>query len=381
MARLTSINIKGFRPFQDFTAQLGPLEVIVGANGAGKSALFEFLKFLRDSTQHAIPPGIIEGYVGQQIFHVPGPDYFSWLLEFDFDLGSPLVYEGQLDGPIGRTQTNSEKIYSYVGQDRQRINYMEVTGLNGLMREHPLKLDVQFSRRNQLALAIANNPEFSTLYNLREYIATWTFYSSIYVASESIKRPVPIEQNPALQENCANLSAVLFHLMTEHRRAFDEIQDLLRQIVPAFTGLTVKARGGPGEIMAFWREGDQELTLADVSDGILRLLCWMVLCVMPNPPSLICIDEPDQGVHPRTLPILAGLFRRASQRTQILLATHNSYFLTQFDFGEIAVMRKKDRNIEFLKPAHSQVLIDMLADFGSQELEHLHRSDELELLP
>ncbi|GIK67357.1 MAG: hypothetical protein BroJett018_51510 [Chloroflexota bacterium] len=69
MARLTSINIKGFRPFQDFTAQLGPLEVIVGANGAGKSALFEFLKFLRDSTQHAIPPGIIEGYVGQQIFN------------------------------------------------------------------------------------------------------------------------------------------------------------------------------------------------------------------------------------------------------------------------------------------------------------------------
>ncbi|NOG66453.1 MAG: AAA family ATPase [Chloroflexi bacterium] len=226
-----------------------------------------------------------------------------------------------------------------------------------------------------------NSAKTETLYRLRETISNWAFYSTYGLQSDKIRRSVLIEQTPKLNEDAGNLSAVLFFLMTEHRRAFDEIQDLLRQIVPAFTGLTVKARGGPGEIMAFWREGDQELTLADVSDGILRLLCWMVLCVMPNPPSLICIDEPDQGVHPRTLPILAGLFRRASQRTQILLATHNSYFLTQFDFGEIAVMRKKDRNIEFLKPAHSQVLIDMLADFGSQELEHLHRSDELELLP
>lgn len=381
MARLTSINIKGFRPFQDFTAQLGPLEVIVGANGAGKSALFEFLKFLHDSTQREIPLGIIEGYVGQQIFHILGPDRFTWGLELDTNQGYPLIYEGQLDGPIGRTRISLERIYAYVGQEQQRINYMEVIDQNGLMREHPLKLTIQLSRRNQLALSIANNPEFSTLYNLREFISSWAFYSSTNLATSTIRRPAPTDQNPILREDAGNLSAVLFFLMTEHRRAFDEIQSLLRQIVPAFTGLTVKARGGPGEIMAFWREGDQELTLADVSDGILRLLCWMVLCVTPNPPSLICIDEPDQGVHPRTLPILAGLFRRASQRTQILLATHNSYFLTQFDFGEIAVMRKKDRNIEFLKPAHSQVLIDMLADFGSQEVEQLHRSDELELLP
>ena len=145
---------------------------------------------------------------------------------------------------------------------------------------------------------------------------------------------------------------MLHFLYTEHPPVFDELQQLLRLVVPGFKRLRVKAYGGPGEVMAFWQEEgvDLELNLADLSDGILRLICWMVLCLQPNPPSLICIDEPDQGVHPRTLPILAGLFERASDRTQILLATHSSYFLTQFDISRIAVLRKENGQAKFDKP-------------------------------
>ena len=72
MARMNSIMIKGYRPFRDFMAWFGNLEVFVGANGTGKSSLFEFLKFLRDSSYQDIPPEIIAGSVGQQIFHKPG---------------------------------------------------------------------------------------------------------------------------------------------------------------------------------------------------------------------------------------------------------------------------------------------------------------------
>jgi predicted ATPase len=150
-------------------------------------------------------------------------------------------------------------------------------------------------------------------------------------------------------------------------------------MIPGFQGLSVKARGR-GEVIAFWQERgiDRELSLADVSDGILRLLCWTVLCVQPNPPGLICIDEPDQGVHPRTLPILAGLFQKASERTQILLATHASYFLTQFELSQVAIVRKQDGAAIFAKPSDSGLMRDLLQDFGAEELEHLHRSDELE---
>jgi predicted ATPase len=77
-------------------------------------------------------------------------------------------------------------------------------------------------------------------------------------------------------------------------------------------------------------------------------------------------------------PFLAGLFDKASQRTQILLATHASCFLAPFDLSRIAVMRKKDGEARFIKPEDSRVLRETLEDFGAEELEMMHRSDELE---
>jgi predicted ATPase len=170
--------------------------------------------------------------------------------------------------------------------------------------------------------------------------------------------------------------------MTEHSNIFYELQEVLRFAIPGFAGLTVLARGGPGEVIAFWREAgvDNALSLADLSDGVLRLICWSVLCLQPNPPTLICIDEPDQGVHPRTLPVLAGLFKKACERTQVLLATHASYFLMQFELSNVAVLRKENGEAKFIKPSSSKMLTENLAEFGSAELEVMHRSDELERL-
>jgi predicted ATPase len=262
---------------------------------------------------------------------------------------------------------------------------MDMHGQTGVIRDpierRLIEQDLTLLKPNQLALGTMTNPAFVTLYNLREYILKWRFYSSVRIANEKIRNPVVIEQEPVLYEDAGNLSAVLFYLSTEQRAAFDELELMMRLMVPDFRGITLKARGR-GEVIAYWQENniDRELSLADVSDGILRLLCWTVLCVHPNPPSLICIDEPDQGVHPRTLPVLSGLFKKASARTQILLATHASYFLTQFGLESIAIMRKENGESKFVKPSDSAVMRAMLEDFGTEELEHFHRSDELERL-
>jgi predicted ATPase len=69
-ALLKSVTIQGYQPFGDFTARLGPLEVLVGANGSGKSSLFEFLKFLRDGVRSDIPSEIVPDSIGQRIIHI-----------------------------------------------------------------------------------------------------------------------------------------------------------------------------------------------------------------------------------------------------------------------------------------------------------------------
>ena len=387
--RIKSLQIEGYRPFRDFQAQTGPMEVLVGANGAGKSSLFEFLRFLRDSAHQDIPPEVIAGSSGQQIFHIPGPERFQWNLDIDNGKPVSLTYKGHLFGPIGKTKIGRECVQSsgpLSTNHKQPYVYMDVDGGKGVIQEGRGKglvtQDLQLSKPNQLALSVMTNPALPMLYHLREYVRSWRFYSSFSIANEKIRKSVPVEERPVLHEDAGNLSSVLHYLMTEERTAFDEVQQFMRLMVPGFVGLTVKARGGPGQVIAFWQERgiDQDLSLADLSDGILRLLCWTVLCLHPYPPALVCIDEPDQGVHPRTLPVLAGLFQKATERTQVFLATHASYFLLQFDLNQIAVMRKENGQATWVKPSDSTMLREQLDEFGVEELEAMHRSDELEAL-
>jgi len=377
---LKSVRIQGYRPFRDFSASFGPLEVIVGANGSGKSSLFEFLRFLRDSVDREIPPEIVHGSVGQQIFHNRSPAMFSWNISVDFHpVRFCAKYQGEIRGPVGRPDIAHEHIEKITRSGAELL--MEVKNSNGFMQEGFRKQTINLERGNRLALSLANDSfRFQSIYALRDYIYDWRFHDSFKIDRGRIRNPVLVEQNPILSEDAGNLSSVLHYLQTEHQSKFDELQQHLRSTVPGFKELKVKAYGAPGNIMAFWQEegSNKELTLADLSDGILQLMCWVALFMQPDLPPLICVDEPTLGLHPRMLPTLAGVFKKASNDTQILLTTHSSYFLTLFDRSQIAVMRKEDGEAKFVKPSDSKVLIDILEDFGPEEIEALHISDELE---
>jgi predicted ATPase len=330
--RITSLKIQGYRPFGDFLASFDPHEIIVGANASGKSSLFEFLKFLRDSLLQDIPPEIVAGSIGQQIFHRPGPERFGWSVEIDLHEKQPLRYQGEVIGPIGRAHVSFERVQTkgaFPAHNKPFL-FMNAKERQGIVRNPSGKLveqKIDLRKPTQLALSTMTNPAFVVLYNLREYMSRWRFYSSFNIADQDIRKAVPTAQESLLYENGSNLSAVLFYLMTEHHEAFDALQTHLKSAIPGFRRLSVKARGGPGEVIAFWEEGvEGELSLADLSDGVLRFLCWAALCVQPNPPTLICIDEPDQGVHP------------------------------------------------------SKSLLANLEEFGVAEIETMHRSDELEVL-
>ncbi|HLP62190.1 MAG TPA: AAA family ATPase [Candidatus Deferrimicrobium sp.] len=88
---LPSIRIQGYRPFRDIEFKFAALEVMVGTNGSGKSSLFEFLRFLRDACYQEIPPEIVAGSIGQQLFHKPGPDKFGWRAEIDLKQTHPFI--------------------------------------------------------------------------------------------------------------------------------------------------------------------------------------------------------------------------------------------------------------------------------------------------
>ncbi len=376
---LKTIEISGYRPFEKATFDLRPLVVIAGANGTGKSSLFEFLRFLRDACVQEIPPEIVGGTIGGDIFHRPGPDKLGWKLNTS-NFEDNITYTGELLGPVGNPVLSQEVVEAdNIGQ--VILREMVLKNGKGTIRDaRGNKKPWDTKKPNQLGLGTITDASVVTLYELREYIRNWRFYSTFNINTEKIRRSATISQSPLLWEDAGNLSAVLFYLMTEYRDAFEELKSVLKSVIPGFKDIYVKARGGPGEALAFWKEDniDRELTLADLSDGTLRLIIWAVLCLTPAPPTLICVDEPDQGVHPRTLPFLAGLFDKASRRTQFILATHASYFLTQFDIENIAVLKKVKGKSMFVRIADSKALMENLKDFGTEELELMHRNDEME---
>lgn len=385
--RIDTIELTGYRPFSGFSAQPRDLTVIIGANASGKSSLFDFLRFVSFAAANPLPPEIDPRSVGKRLFHLNGPEQIEFALVIGHGDTKPLRYEVELRGPIGAPSIAREQLATtgpLSSDERTSFVFLSFKNGRGAVRDPAERKPGRAEwtvLSNELALRRALDPTLITLSRFQAFVTAWRFYAGFDVSSSAaMRRPVPSEPSPTLAEDGSNLSAVLFSLVSEHPDAWSELETLLRSAVPGFLSLAVKPRGGPGTVMGIWREQGlkDELTLADLSDGTLRFLCWATLCLSPNIPPLVCIDEPEIGLHPRVLPVLAGALRLASARGQILVATHSPYFLSQFQLDEIAVMKKEDGKAVFKRPATSESLRQEIEELGSESLALMHISDELE---
>jgi predicted ATPase len=372
------LSIEGFGPFASTKFELTPLLILVGANGAGKTSLFELLRAVRDYSRSTIPPEIIPGWETREVYHRPGPDRLSWRIVFDageeeYSFGVDLI------GPLGSPTVANEIVSVHAGG--REIAGLDRGGDTGVITGGPLRFPIRNVRPNQLALQSYVNASYPTLYRLKEQIDSWRFFSGIRFNDRQLRQPALIEEKPTLKDDGGNLTSVLNWLQIENPSLFSELELHIRGIIPGFRGLSVRPSGA-GRVTLWWDEDGlvNPLSAADLSDGSLRLLLWLTLALTPDPPALVCIDEPEVGLHPRTLPKIAGLLKKLSARTQVLVATHSSYLLAQFDVADVAVLRKRNGSIEFSKPGTAAALLENLREFGADELELMHRSDELEAL-
>jgi predicted ATPase len=386
--RLAMLEIDGYRPFRAFKAELGALTVIIGANATGKSSLFDFLRFVRHAASYPLPAEIDPRSAGKTLFHAGGPERVAFELTLDLGRRTPLEYQAEILGPVGAPRVARERLTtarSPGGDTEEPFVFLNFTAGRGVLRDRRGIIRPGWNLKpNELALRRALDPTLVTSSRVQALLSSWRFFSGFDVsANAAIRRPVQIEPDPELLEDGSNLGAVLMWLNREHQPAWEELETHLRSTVPGFLSLNVVPRGGPGMVIGLWKEQGVpgELTLADLSDGTLRFLCWASLLLSPKLPPLICIDEPEIGLHPRVLPVLAGLIRQASARAQILVATHSPHFLSHFQLEEIAVMRKEDGAPRFVRPASSTALREMVDEIGGEAIAKLHLSDELETLP
>ncbi|MFY0562997.1 AAA family ATPase [Archangium lansingense] len=339
--RLTQLRVDGYRVLEGLDVRLGDLTVLTGESGSGKSSLLDCLALLAFAVRHPLPSGTPRAHVSLRVTSGTGR-------AFRYSLG--------LDGPESAPRVISERFASVEtdasGQELEAFAFLDFKNGRGTVRtvrwESPrphLRAAPHTLPPDVLALREELEPALCSAASFRAFVSGWRFYPGFDVSRNAVlRRPVPSEPEPLLAADGSNLSAVLFHLMVEWPERWRELEATLREAHPSFQSLSVKPRGGPGTVIGVWREAGvrDELTLADLSDGTLRLLCLAVLCLSPRKPTLVGLDGPELGLHPRVLPVLAGLLRRASSETQLLMATQSPALLAGLPPERVALMKKVD---------------------------------------
>ncbi|MEM9681579.1 MAG: AAA family ATPase [Bacteroidota bacterium] len=143
-----------------------------------------------------------------------------------------------------------------------------------------------------------------------------------------------------------NLPQILNLININHKNVYKVIQSKLRDVNPAFVKFDFNFLGGAGvlELMLEEEGLNRSVHAANLSDGTLRYLCLMVALFNPNKGKLICIDEPEVGLHPDMIYNVAAAIKEAAQDTMIILSTHSIELLNYFDLENIIVFEKNEFN-------------------------------------
>ena len=381
VSKITTKNYKNVRLEEGI--DLGALTIFIGANGSGKSNVISLLQFLQESlTGSGADDQRGRTNFEDAVFRLGGARILDGTLnapanvcvEYQFvidgketTLGIELFVQGShrqvivekefLDsnrshaGPATYYRVHNSKDGGSGSGVISVISYPH-HAMNALMSSHTHLEKIQDIPVNELALSaiprlLENSsfpPKAVPLYEPREKIMDstffWNFYNANNMELERIRLSDPKlgQGDSFVSQTGENLALVLFNLIQADFEFEDSINETIKDVLP----ITRRIRGVPVGRYALTVEWYVEscpepFFLSDMSDGTVRMLCWAVILHSPRPPALIVIDEPELGIHPAWMPILADWIKRAAQKTQVIVTTHSpdllDYFTDQLDEG------------------------------------------------
>ena len=358
MSKLVSIRIRGYRSIKEATLELRPLNVLIGANGAGKSNLVSFFKMMNALTAKRLQQYVASTGHASSNLHF-GPRVTPQLeaeLRFETDRGQVDTYTMRLFHAAGDSLIFAQESMSFLGPGRVEARVEEL----GPGHKETL-IGTASSEGNQTAKVLQYLLNHCRVFHFHDTSPTSRVRNYCYVGD-----------NRWLMPDAGNLAAVLYRLRSESSIAYDRILETLRQIAPFFDDFDLYPNG-PGEkdIILNWRHRNRDLVFGphQLSDGTLRAMCLVSLLMQPADrlPLLIIIDEPELGLHPYALDIIASLCRSASEHVQILISTQSSAFVSSFDPEDIVVVERDGESSRFNRPDAEQ-LEAWLEDYSLGEI-------------
>ena len=341
MHRITLRNILSFGPDAQ-ELELGPLNVFIGPNGSGKSNLVDAIGLLQAASTDVAKRIRESGGVGDWIWrgepkaqsarvevvtlNPNAPRLLRYRFEFAEQGQAFLIAHERL---ADEEPTTGKEPWVWFDADSRRATiHRPVTDADDTepvfnMRASDTESTAFDLPGRQSVFTLlkdpTNHPEIT---RLGEAFSRIRLYRDLHVGRES---PVRFPQKPdfpndVLTEDGRNLALVLNRL----NRSPDVKKRFLEALRNLYAGLSdFHVNIEYGTVQVFIQEGNVSIPATRLSDGTLRYLCLLAVLCDPEPPPLVCIEEPELGLHPDILPDLAALLRDASERCQLIVTTHS----------------------------------------------------------
>ena len=329
MRRLTQITVQGYKSIKDQTLDLGRLNVLIGGNGVGKSNLIGVFKLIRSIRDRELQSSVaVAGGANALLF---------FGRKLTMRLGFECVFQNE-----GEPREHYYRVALLPTDQDQFAFELERIGKRepGLDGEDEFN---EFESKGESTLALnlgdQNHAALSDLASYRVYHFHDTSSGAL------VKQTGDVNDNQFLQTDARNLAAFLYWMKLKRPDHLRMIEDVVRQIVPFFDRFELTpSRNNEDKIRLEWREQGSEsyFNAHQLSDGTLRFICLVTLLLQPDVPRLVLLDEPELGLHPAGIVLLAELLKQSSQRSQLLIATQSVTLINQLDPEDVFVADRID---------------------------------------
>lgn len=353
-AGLSQISLRGFKSIAELEGlDLRPLNVLIGANGAGKTNFVDFFRLLRGLADENLQKFLIQ-HGGADGFFFLGPQH-TREISAELAFGSnryAFTLEPTADGALlGLERT------IFVGGGGWRT-------ISQGVRESVLK------ERKDLPSKWGPYP--SVEHYVYESVSSWLvyhFHDTSMLAP--MRRDQPLRDRKRLRPDASNIAAFLLHLKLEAAGCYGLIRDSIRLIAPYFEDflLEAEAKGNEEVVRLEWIQKGSDFPFQphQFSDGTLRFICLATALLQPDPPATIVIDEPELGLHPFAITLFSELVKAASERTQVILSTQSPTLLDHFEPHDVVVVRREE-NASVFERLDGRELEEWLDDYTVGEL-------------
>ncbi|PYP92913.1 MAG: chromosome segregation protein SMC [Candidatus Angelobacter sp. Gp1-AA117] len=365
---LDYITVQGFKSITAIEKlRLNPVNIFIGPNGSGKSNFIGVFSFLHAVREGRLRDYVIEAGGAEKILHFGSKATKEIFIHLSF--GSEV---NQYELTLAPTQDDglypsSEQAFFWGDKDRYKTPY-----------EYPL------SSRQQGREGGISDPELKGIPGWVKFrLGGWRVYH-VHDTSKSspMRKTNKVADNDFLRPDGSNLASFLYLLQEREPTSYNLIRRTVQQVAPFFEDFRLRPLNlNPDDIKLEWihKSSDQYFDASSLSDGTLRFIALATLFLQPKNylPSVILVDEPELGLHPVAIGILAGLIRHASQNAQVLVSTQSSLLLDHFDPVDVLVANRKSGGTQIERLDASQ-LTEWLRDYS---LGQLWEKNELEGRP